>query len=309
MMLNCRAQQETLFTQYVYNELTINPAYAGYHGVLNLSLNSRKQWIGLEGSPFTTTFAAHTVLNGKSQYYNNTSRNRQSLGRNTSSQTGLGCLVYIDRIGVDNTLQSNFAYSHKIIFPNSRLSFGLQGSVIYYDQNFFSLEQYNSDDPVFAGNTQKTMFNFGTGIFFDNDRYYFGVSVPQLIENYLDVTESESNKQLRQYFFTGGYLMYLNEDFKFKPSFMCRYSSKIPYQLDLNGMIIYRDKIFAGLSYRNKDMFSTIFQVKFDDKLRIGIAYDYTFGMLKVATNGSVEVMINYSFQNAVHKIVDPRYF
>jgi type IX secretion system PorP/SprF family membrane protein len=280
--LHCNAQEETLFTQYVYNEFTINPAYAGYQDALNVSLNSRKQWVGLEGSPFTNTLAAHTTLNRKNPDCNNfTSRRGRMQRRKTNNQIGLGVLVYNDHIGVDNTLQTNFAYSYKIIMHNSRLSFGLQGSVINYTQNFSKLDQFNSEDPIFNENTNKVMINFGSGIFFDNDRYYLGFSVPQLIENYLDESNNERNKQLRQYFLTGGYLFYLSRFYKFKPSFMFRYSAEIPYQIDISGMIIYQNKVFAGLSYKNKDTFSTIFQVSYLGNLRMGVAYDYYFGKIK----------------------------
>ena len=309
--LLCKAQQEILYTQYVYNELTINPAYAGYHDALNVSLNSRKQWIGLKGSPMTITLAGHTAFNNKNVECNSFKvKSKRVRPSQTHNKTGLGFLIFNDRIGVDNTLQANFAYSYKIVFNNdNRLSFGLQASVLNYSQNFTDLDQHNNEDPVFTENIQKTIVNFGTGIFFDNSRFYLGFSVPQVMKNYLDVVETENNRQLRQYFFTGGYLFFLSRYYKFKPSFMFRYTEDVPFQIDIDAMVIYDDKIYGGLAYRNKNTASIIFQVNFAQRMRIGLAYDYVLSEFKKATNGNVEVLLYYNFRNSVHKVINPRYF
>jgi type IX secretion system PorP/SprF family membrane protein len=307
----CHAQQEILYTQYVYNELTINPAYAGYHDALNITLNSRKQWIGLEGSPMTMTLAGHMALDKNTECEAFRLQRNGGMKRNTThNKTALGLLIYNDRIGVDNTLQANLSYAYKIIFNGGRLSFGLQGSVLNYRQDFVNLDKSNMDDPVFTQNIQKTMVNFGTGVFFDNNRFYLGVSVPQMMKNYLGNSSSEDSRQLRQYFFTGGYLLYINRFFKFKPSFMFRYTEEIPYQLDINSMIIYNDNLYFGVSYRNKNTITTIFQVNFAERIRIGLAYDYNIlNEFKKAANGTVEVLLSYNFKSSVHKIVNPRYF
>jgi type IX secretion system PorP/SprF family membrane protein len=310
--LTCNAQQELLYTQYVYNELIINPAYAGYHETLNLSLNTRKKWVGLNGSPFTTTLAGHGILNGNNPYWSifkKKTNKARILQRKKDDKIGLGFLIYNDRMGVDNTLLASISTSYKIYFDESRLSFGLQASVMNYTQNFTKLDGYNPNDPAFYDNIRKTMLNFGTGIFFDNDRYYVGVSIPQIVENYLDNTSDKNNRQLRQYFVTGGYLFYLSEYFKLKPSFMFRYTEEIPAQLDITGMVIYQDRIFWGVSYRNKNTMSAIFQVSFVQNLKMGMAYDYTFGKLQKASNGTVEVLLNYNFNSSVNKVINPRYF
>ncbi len=305
-----KAQQEVLYTQYVYNELTINPAYAGYHDNLNITLNSRKQWLGLEGSPMTMTLAGHKTLKVKGPECKNfVIQDGRVKSNRMQNRVGLGVLLYNDKIGVDNTLQGSFAYSYKIVFKESRLSFGLQASVLNYSQNFINLEGYNNEDPLFAENTQHTMVNFGTGVFFDSHRYYVGLSVPQIIKNYLDPVKIENNRQLRQYFLTGGYLFFLNNYHKVKPSFMMRYTEEVPFQLDLNVMVTYYDKIYYGVSYRNKNTVSAIFQLYFAKQIRIGMAYDYVLSDFKKATSGTVEVMLNYNFRNQDHKVVDPRYF
>lgn len=306
------AQQEVLYTQYVYNELAINPAYAGYQDALNITLNSRKQWVGLEGSPLTTTIAAHTVLNSNNPECNIFKEKKRGglKPSRTKSRTGLGFLFFNDQIGVDNTMQGTFSYSHKIIFRESRLSLGLQSSVISYTQNLLDIDNNSLIDPVFDENNQKLLINFGAGLFFDNDRYYFGLSVPQIIKNNLNYTLDGDSYQLRQAFATGGYIFFLNRNFKLKPTFMFRYTEDLPFQFDLNSTIIYKDMFYFGLAYRNKKTLSSIIQFSFDKKMRLGLAYDYyVTNEFKKAANGSVEVLFYYNFRNSIHKVVNPRYF
>ncbi len=305
-------QQEVLYTQYIYNELTINPAYAGYQDALNITLNSRKQWIGLEGSPLTVTLAGHTVLNSKNPECNifKMKRGGRLKPSKNNNKIGLGILIYNDQIGVDNTLMGSFSYSYKIMFKESRLSFGLQGSVINYSQDFISLEDNDLSDPVFDENVEKLMVNFGAGLFFDNDRYYFGLSMPQTIKNSLDNSSESSSYQLRQFFVTGGYIFYLSRTIKYKPTFMFRYTEDIPFQVDLNSTIIFRDSFYLGLSYRNNNSLSTILQMNFNERMRIGLAYDYNIVKeFKKVANGTIEVLFYYNFRNSKHKVINPRYF
>ncbi len=283
------AQQEMLYTQYMFNELAINPAYAGNHDALSLTCLARKQWIGLNGSPSTYTFSGHMPVMNK--------------------KVGIGLVIFNDRIGVTSTFQSNIAYSYKIRIRDKRISFGLQASVLNLNQLFNQLDNVNSQDPSFHENLHRTMINVGAGFFYEADRYYVGISVPQLVKNYYEPDNQSSSRQLRQYFLTGGYVFYLNRDFKFKPTVLCRYTDDLPAQFDINASLLFREKMWMGLSYRTNKSMNVMLEFLLSNKLRLGWAYDFVGSEIHKVTSGSAEIMINYNFRTTRKRIFSPRYF
>jgi len=307
----CNAQQEVLYTQYIFSQLAINPAYAGNNDNMSLLALARKQWIGLEGSPTNFSFLGHTSFSPHNTEYLKYSENtRRRLLPKNNKQIGLGLILFNDKIGVNNTFLTSLAYSYKIRFSsNKRLSFGLQTTFLKFNQFFSELENLNPNDPVFQENVQVTRFNVGTGICYESDQYFIGISVPELIENNLDPNNDTGESQLRQYFFSAGYLFYLNHKFKFKPSVMVRHTESMPTQFDINGNFLYRDKIWAGLSYRYMNSINFSFQLNLTDELRMGLAYDYIISKIRKANYGSVEFMINFIFKQPKHRVINPRYF
>jgi type IX secretion system PorP/SprF family membrane protein len=306
------AQQEMLYTQYFFSQLVINPAYAGNDDGLSLTGLSRKQWFGIEGSPTTFSFIAHTSIsnhNSNCRTYAGGS-NRRSLRPVRNKQMGLGLVVFNDKIGVTNTFLTSLSYSYKIKFkPGTRLSFGLQTTVLNFGQLLDKLENPEYNDPTFQDNITALRFNVGTGIFFETDRFYIGGSVPELYKNILDSKNTLGEKQLRQYFLTGGYVFYLNKVFKFKPTFLVRYTDNIPWQSDISANFLYNDKLWVGVSYRHNNSLNFTSEIILSGNFRIGVAYDYAIGAINKATYGSAEIMINYVFQKSGKKIINPRYF
>jgi type IX secretion system PorP/SprF family membrane protein len=306
-----QAQQEVLYTQYVFSQLAVNPAYAGNDDGLSLTALSRKQWLGLQGSPTSYSFLGQTLLNNKKSECRtfSGSSDKRRLMPLRNNQVGLGVIFFNDRVGVSNTYISSFAYSYKIQFsPGKRLSLGLQTSMLNYYQSFDQLDNPNTNDPVFQDNVQETKFNFGAGLFYESNRYYFGFSVPQILKNSLN-PNSKTDKTLRQYFFTGGYVFYLNRFYKFKPTIMARYTEGLPAQFDINANLLYRDKIWVGCSYRYKNSVNMNLELLISDNLRMGLAYDYPISEINKASHGSAELMINYVFQKAKKRVSNPRYF
>jgi type IX secretion system PorP/SprF family membrane protein len=298
----CRAQQEALYSQYYFNQLAINPAYAGNNDALNLTGLSRKQWFGIDGSPTTFTVFGHTpILNNLLAKVN---------GEKYGNQVGVGIVLMNDHIGINNTFISSFAYSYKILLNDERrLSFGLQGSVLNFRQAFNKLDNINTMDPVFQDNISITTFNVGTGVFYESSRYYVGFSVPEIIENRLSPESSSVARQLRQYFLTGGYVFYLNLNFKVKPTFLVRYTEGMPPGFDISANLLYRDKIWAGIAYRYHNSINVTGELLVSPKLRIGLAYDYPVGVIHFVTHGSAEILLSYTFQKNKKLIINPRYF
>jgi len=307
----CKAQQEVLYSQYFFNQLAINPAYAGNDDALNLTSLSRKQWFGMEGSPTSFSIFGHTpILNNHSG--NNTSGKdkKYSFFSSENNQVGAGIVLFNDHVGVNNTFISNFAYSYKILLgEGQRLSFGLQGGIINFRQAFNKLDNIDPSDPVFQDNISITRFNFGSGVFFETERYYIGLSVPEIIENHLGNKNASSENQLRQYFLTGGYVFYLNLAVKVKPTFLVRYTDGLPPGFDIGANLLYKDKIWAGISYRYQNSINLIGELLVSPKMRIGLAYDYPISKIHLVTHGSAEIMLSYTFIKTKKRIINPRYF
>jgi type IX secretion system PorP/SprF family membrane protein len=306
----CRAQQEILYTQYVFSQLAVNPAYAGANEGIGLTALSRKQWLGLKGSPTSFSFLGEALLTKKQSECRTFSEgtNKRDLVPMLNNQVGLGVTIFNDHVGVTNTNLVSFAYSYKIQFTGGRrLSIGLQASMLNYNQSVNQLDNPNINDPVFEEDVQATRFNFGTGIFYESNRYYIGISVPQAIDNTLN-PNSSLNKTLRQYFFTGGYVFYLNRFYKFKPTIMARYTEGLPIQFDINANLLYRDKIWVGCSYRYNNSVNMILELLVTDNFRMGLAYDYSISEINKIAYGSSEIMINYVFLKSKKRVSNPRY-
>jgi type IX secretion system PorP/SprF family membrane protein len=307
----CNGQQEMLYTQYFFNQLSINPAYAGNDDGLSITALSRKQWLGLEGSPTLISLIAHASVmeNNPECRFHSSGRKKRKL-TSANKQAGLGLVLFNDKVGVDNTFISNFSYSYKILFKNEkRLSFGLQAGILNFRQSFSQLSDFNSEDPVFYENIQITRFNSGAGIFYESDLYFFGFSIPEIIKNSLSPNNISNEKQLRQYFFSGGYIVYLNRLIKFKPTILLRYTERMPAQCDINANFLYMDKLWMGVSFRYNHSVNTTLEFLISNNLRIGVAYDYVTTELNKVTDGSFEIMINYIWRKTKNRIASPRYF
>jgi len=306
-----QAQQEVLYTEYVFSQLAVNPACAGNDEGLSLTALSRKQWFGLQGSPTSFSFLGQGLVNNKKSECRALSggSDKRGLSPIDNKQVGLGLVVFNDQVGVSNTLISSISYSYKIQFSHGkRLSFGLQGSMLNYSQSFNQLDNPNTSDPVFVDNVHVLRFNAGGGLFYETNHYYLGFSVPQILENSLN-PNSENDKTLRQYFFTGGYVFYLNRFYKFKPTFMVRYTNGLPPQFDINANFLYRDKLWLGCSYRYTNSLNAYLELLISDNFRMGVAYDYPISEINKVAHGSAEIMINYIFLKSKKRVSNPRYF
>lgn len=274
------AQQDPLFTQYRYNLSVINPAYAtAEQGILNLGGLYRTQWVGVEGAPRTGTFFAHTPVNEKIE---------------------LGISFTNDNIGdvVDeNNIFADFAY----VLPvgeESKLSLGLKAGFTFFNTDFngFVLQSGGpSTDVAFNQNINEAFPNLGIGAYYFTDKYYVGLSAPNL----LTTRHLESENGVRalgaqnvHYFLTGGYVFDINQDLRFKPSFMARGVAGAPISLDLTASVLINEKLEVGASYRLEDAVSALVNFRIAPDLRIGYSYDYTTSNLSSFSSGSHEIII-----------------
>ncbi|WP_456459906.1 PorP/SprF family type IX secretion system membrane protein [Reichenbachiella sp.] len=284
-------QQQVMFTQYMFNGLAINPAYAGIHEGLSGSILWREQWAGFEGAPSTQTLSLHSPIGQSSASY--------------------GALIIRDKIGVTEQIGAQGAAAYRIfINEEARLSFGLQASMTNFRANY--IDSTTGSDPTLANsNVNEIKPNFGLGLLYHSDKYYLGFSIPQMLNQSFDQTSESSEAQLvRHYFITGGIVIDLNPDFKLKPNLLLKYVAGAPIQVDLNLNLLIKEIVWVGLSYRSFESIDFLMQLQLTPKLQLGYAYDLsTSSELRSVNSGSHEIMLNYVFQLTKTRAVSPRYF
>jgi len=288
------AQQDPMYTQYMENLMTINPAYAGSKDLLSMMVVARNQWVSMPGAPDTRTFAIHSPVTGSSM--------------------GLGLSFLSDNIGPVKQTGMYVDYSYILNFSHGRkLALGLKGGVNFYEAGISGLTTNDPNDPVFANDINRNFLpNVGVGAFFHADRYYLGLSLPKLLENKINKngnsTQSISKEQIHM-FFMAGYVFDVNRIVKFKPSILTKYVKNAPVSFDLNGTFLFYDKLWLGAMYRLGDSFGGLFQLQVSNQIKIGYSYDLPINQLGAYNNGTHEIMVSYDFSLGSGKVRSPRYF
>jgi type IX secretion system PorP/SprF family membrane protein len=287
------AQQEPQYTQYMFNMMSVNPAYTGTREALNALMLSRLQWVGLSGAPRSHTFALHSPIKDR--------------------RMGLGASVIADNIGPVTNTYFNLNYAHRVsITDNLTLSLGIKGGIYNYYVGLSSLsvnEVDNSFDQDYSRNLQP---NFGTGMYLYTNKYYVGFSVPKLLKSELydnTVTDVQSKLKLH-YFVTSGYVFDVSNDFKFKPSFLAKMVEGAPPSLDVTAQAVFKDQIWLGTTYRVGDAISLLFEMQVTSQIIVGYSYDITISEMDHVTNGGHEILLSFDFAGfRKEKVKSPRYF
>jgi len=289
------AQQEPLYTQYMFNTQTINPAYAGTWESGGFVTLARHQWVGWEGAPKTYTFSFQAPLKNEN--------------------FALGLNVISDRIGREKRFSLLADYSFLIkLTETSKLRLGLKGGFTNYSNNLtlYNLDEEGNQDPLFSTYIDnKFMPSFGFGAFLYDKNYYLGVSIPRLVsakfeENYNNYS---TQYQMRHYYLIAGLVFTLNEYLKFKPTFLAKATSGVPSQFDFTANFLFNEKIWLGAMIRTGDSFGFIAQWIVKERLRLGYAIDFTTTKLQNHHNGTHEIMISYELKFSKEEVVSPRYF
>ena len=290
-----KGQQDPMFTQYIFNLQTVNPAYVGYWQTMGITAISRHQWVGLTGHPTTQTFSFQTPYKRRN--------------------VGIGLNITIDKIGLEKRLLLNFDYSYMVFLAeNTSLRFGIKGGFTNYSHNLTEYEQYSDgiSDPLYQTAIEnKFMPNFGVGLFLSTPRYFLSLSLPKILENSYqsNVTNYSTKSEMRHIFFAGGMMFDLSDNLKFKPTFMTKTVVGSPFEYDISANFLISEKLWIGAMYRSGDAIGAIAQWIFNYKLRIGYAYDFTTTDLRNYHNGVHEIMISYEFVHFKRQVISPRYF
>ena len=282
------SQQQAMYTQYMFNGLAINPAYAGSHESISLTAISRFQWLDIEGAPETHTVSAHSPIPGKN--------------------IGIGLVFSNDKIGVTTQNSVYFSYSYKIDLSLFKLSMGLQAGFNDFVNNYQDL---GVNDPNLQGSFRRLNPNFGVGLFASSDKFYAGLSIPTALKRKMTFDENAeiSVTELPHIYLTGGYVFDVNPLVKIKPSMLLKTVVGAPMEVDINANLILDDKVWVGVSYRSFDAISALLDFQINPQFRVGYAYDFTVSELRKSTTGSHEIMLLCRLVSDKKRIVTPRYF
>lgn len=290
------AQQYPVFTQYYFNEMVINPAYAGNHVKLSLTTMYRNQWVNFPGAPKTFNFSGHTSL--------------------LKNKIGVGLMIDHDEIGSYKNDHIYGYYAYKLHFREATLSMGLQAGFNILGADFSKLDLQNPGDASFFNISNELKPNFGAGLFYSKRNYFIGLSVPFIINNKV-VNSFEALKgeirEARYYFLRGGAVFPLNrsENVKINPSILIRSQEGQALTFDLNAAVIFYDIFSIGTSYRLSDAIITFIDLALSDKIHFGYSYDWTSSSINGFSNGTHEFMLNFrSILRGIHRNPEcPQYY
>lgn len=272
------AQQLPLYSQYMFNTLEINPAYAGFKESMQFTTIFRKQFNGIKDAPQTAMLSFDMPIG--------------------TTKLGVGLKLVDDKVSVTRTTGAQGSMSYHIEGDNSRLSFGLQIGALNYKANMTNLNVTDQGDPIFGTDVNTLVANFGTGIFYNTDKYYAGVSVPNIVRTHLRETnialDAYDVKQNPHFYINAGMLIDLNDNFILKPSFLLRGVQGIPLNYDINANVFFRDLLSMGISYRSHSAVVGLMDVRVIPELRLGYAYDYNVGRLRDFSKGTHEIILRY---------------
>jgi type IX secretion system PorP/SprF family membrane protein len=291
------AQTEPMYSQYMYNMLGVNPAYAGNREATSFNFFQRNQWIGLKGAPKTTSLSIDQAIK--------------------DGKIGWGFQAYDDRLGVESASGFNSIISSRVkVSDKGILSAGISVGLMNYRISLNDvLNRYTPTDPSFISSAKPSQWNpiLGMGLYYNTDKLYLGISTPSILksrlakyENFVSGIQKVDDFHL---FATAGYVFEINEELKLKPSSMIKMVSGAPIEADINLNVWLRDMIGIGGSYRTGDAFVGMVEIQATDNLRFGYAYDMPFSPLKYYARGSHELMLRYEFGKFKTGIKSTRYF
>ena len=286
------AQQIPRYSQYMFNMLNINPAYAGNRDVATVNMLIRRQWVNFPGAPFSGSATYDKRISG--------------------SNSSFGGQIYSDRIGIEQTNGVQGFYSFTAPFENASLAIGTSLGILNYSINYARSNPFDVGDPNLQMSINGYLPTAGLGMLYSRERWYVGFSAPALLKTKINSNNQSVVRQARadgHFFLTGGYIMPISEMLTIKPSVLLKAVSGAPIQADLNANIWYGDLLGAGVSYRHKESLVGMLELQLNPLLRIGYSYDHTTSRLTYYNNGTHELMLRMELGGSIKAVTSPRYY
>ena len=274
-----KAQQHPMYSQYMFNMLNINPAYAGATEVPTVTALYRNQWIDMPGAPQNTSVTFDMPIESK--------------------KIGVGVQLYDERLGIEKSTGLNLIYAFRIpISKKGTLSLGLQFGVFNYRANYTQVNTFQTNDPSFSQNINGILPAAATGIYYNTDKFYIGFSTPALLKTKVSVdntalVSSATGTDLHLYF-ASGYKFIVNEDLIWSPSVLVKAVGGAPIECDFNTTVLLDKTLTLGVSYRTGDSWVGMLELQLGKQLRLGYAYDKTITNLATYNRGSHELMLRF---------------
>jgi type IX secretion system PorP/SprF family membrane protein len=291
--LKLLGQMLPLSDHYVYNSLSINPAFAGCHEALSATISYRNQWLGFTDSPKSSILSVHSPVN--------------------KDKIGLGVFIENNSIGIfsQTNIMANYAYRMEV--HNGKLAMGLGVGITSYNIGWNKLQAVDPDDQLLVNNPASAVVpDFSAGVYYYSKKYFLGISLPLFISHKINSNTGKysikNDFSNYNYFFTGGYEMNLGNQISILPSVLVKYHSGNPVQLDYNAQLNLKDRIWVGLGYRNRDMLVGLLQVQLNYQIRMAYSHNYNIGEIGRYMNGSHEFLLSYVFSYE-RKVIGPRHF
>lgn len=285
------SQQDAQYTQYMYNTINVNPAYAGSRGVMSIFGLYRTQWVGLDGAPVTSAFSVNSPIE--------------------NTNLGVGLSFVNDRIGptIENTISADVSYTIQTS-EQYKLSFGVKGTANLFNLDPTKLNPVNQGDPLLQNLSNNFSPNVGAGVYLHSNKSYLGLSVPNFFESkrYSNNDVAVFKERMNMYFI-GGYVFDLSPSLKFKPAFLTKMIQGAPLQLDVSGNFLINDKLMLGAAWRWSAAMSFMAGFQITEGLYAGYGYDLETTKLANYNSGSHEIFLRFELFKRQSRVVSPRFF
>jgi type IX secretion system PorP/SprF family membrane protein len=291
---NGYAQQNPLFTQYMFNGLVINPAYTGSHEGMTATVAARSQWTGIKGAPQTQVASLHSPLK--------------------LSRSAAGAMLVHDQVSVIHQYMAYGTYAYRIpVSRHGKLALGAQAGFTYYQANLADLNiitQNGQPDPIFAQTESRLLPNLGIGAYFYSRKSYIGLSLPTIVNNrWNNETEYTQARQKRHYFLSAGHVFTLSRNLKFKPNVLLKWVEGGAFQYDINANMLIHEMLWIGASYRMDDSIDGLLEMHVSNQFSLGYSYGHPISELSSLQRGTHEVVLNFRITRNKHIVYSPRYF
>lgn len=291
--LQLLGQMSATSDHYMYDALAINPAFAGCHDALSATILYRNQWVGFTDAPKNQMLSLHTPL--------------------ANDRIGLGLLFDRNSIGIFKETSFIGNYAYRMELRDGKLALGLGFGVTFFNISWNELDAADADDIQLMNNQSSAILpNFSLGAYYYSRKYFLGISMPLFLGHRVDLSTGKykinNNFAGSNYFISGGYEFALSPTVKLLPSVLIKYHINNPIQVDYNAQINFKDRIWMGIGYRNKNTLVGMFQCQLNYQLRMAYSYDFDIGSIGKYRNGSHELVLNYLFRYK-RRVVGPRQF